>query len=62
MFDAILPTLILDLTDLLDDSGHNFSDCFFFLFQFPVLCLLYFAGSFCSTFSPETVQHLSDCG
>lgn len=36
MFDAILPTLSLDLTDLLDDSGDNFSD-FFFFFQFPVV-------------------------
>lgn len=58
MFDAILPTLSLDLTDLLDDSGDNFSDFFFN----SLLCLLYLAGLFCSTFSPETVQHLSNCG
>ncbi|XP_029695462.1 ubiquitin carboxyl-terminal hydrolase CYLD [Takifugu rubripes] len=39
MFDAILPTLSLDLTDLLDDSGDNFSD--FFSPQFPVVfCIL----------------------
>lgn len=38
MFDAILPTLSLDLTDLLDDSGDNFSD--FFSISCCVFCIL----------------------
>lgn len=64
MFEAILPTLSLDITDLLDDSEDNFprfvsiSCCFFFCFcSFPVSL-----SERVYTCSPETVQHLSDCG
>lgn len=41
MFDAILPTLSLDLTDLLDDSGDNFLEFFFFFFSIAcgVFCI-----------------------